>query len=549
MRDGVRLAADLYLPDDWDCGPTVLVRLPYGRRDRYTFMPQCAPFFNDRGYAFVVQDVRGKGDSEGSTDHVIHEVPDGYDTLEWIVRAGWSNGVVGMFGDSYYAYTQWAALSSGHDALRAIVPRMSSLGVPARDDRAHSQETGTGASGPNADRGDGTGRPPSAAWARYLAGYWLDNGEHEPPGSLSDPPMAAFEEFFSEMGKRSSAFDAVFPRSSPRIPFPNGHPVRRRPIPTLHELGWFDPVAKAGMETYLQLTKDPIWAPFQYLNADATDHENYHVTDAPAREGSEHGSDDAALKRLLPRYLGPALDFFDVFLSGKASAESVPRVRWNLGHVGTFVSDQWPPRDVERFQFFLRDLEQAQELGGGLAVSPPSTDSVAGWDHDPANPVPDLGDPLAILETWPDEAAVGLRTDVLTFDSPSMRQHMDIVGPVRLDVTVGSSRPSIDLFVKLFDITPGGRVRRLLGDQVTIYCEAEGRVRATVELGHLAYRLKQGHQLRLQVASSESPTYIHDPGSEGNRWLTKVSALSRQSIATSVDHPSRLTFLVRAEQK
>ena len=76
MRDGVRLATDLYLPDGWDRGPAVLVRLPYGKRDRYTFMPQCAPWFNDRGYAFVVQDVRGKGESEGSTDHIVHEVPD-----------------------------------------------------------------------------------------------------------------------------------------------------------------------------------------------------------------------------------------------------------------------------------------------------------------------------------------------------------------------------------------------------------------------------------------------------------------------------------------
>ena len=101
MRDGVRLATDLYLPDGWDRGPAVLVRLPYGKRDRYTFMPQCAPWFNDRGYAFVVQDVRDKGESEGSTDHIVHEVPDGSDTLEWIVRSGWSKGAVGMFGDSY----------------------------------------------------------------------------------------------------------------------------------------------------------------------------------------------------------------------------------------------------------------------------------------------------------------------------------------------------------------------------------------------------------------------------------------------------------------
>ena len=126
-RDGVELATDIYLPDGWTSGPTILVRTPYGKRDRYTFMPQCAPIVNDRRYAFVVQDVRGKHESGGATDHVVHEVNDGHDTLEWIVRQGWSDGAVGMFGDSYYAYTPWAALASGHSALRAMVPRMSSM--------------------------------------------------------------------------------------------------------------------------------------------------------------------------------------------------------------------------------------------------------------------------------------------------------------------------------------------------------------------------------------------------------------------------------------
>ena len=93
---------------------------------RYTFMPQLAPHFTDRGYAFVVQDVRGKFRSEGETMPFVHEIEDGYDTLEWIVSQPWSNGSVGMWGDSYYGYTQWAVVASGHPALKAIVPRVTS---------------------------------------------------------------------------------------------------------------------------------------------------------------------------------------------------------------------------------------------------------------------------------------------------------------------------------------------------------------------------------------------------------------------------------------
>src|SRR5262249_53449721 len=124
MRDGVRLATDVYLGDDSTPRPAVLVRLPYDKCGRYTVMRQRAPWFTERGYAFVAQDVRGKFRSGGETVPYVREVTDGYDTIDWIVSQPWCDGSVGMFGDSYYGYTQWAAVASGHPALRAIVPRV-----------------------------------------------------------------------------------------------------------------------------------------------------------------------------------------------------------------------------------------------------------------------------------------------------------------------------------------------------------------------------------------------------------------------------------------
>ena len=125
-RDGIRLATDIYLPDAPGAMPAVLVRLPYDKCGRYTFMPSIAPLFTERGYAFVVQDVRGKFRSEGDTIAFDHEIEDGYDTIDWIVAQPWCDGNVGMWGDSYYGFTQWAAVASGHPALKAIVPRVTS---------------------------------------------------------------------------------------------------------------------------------------------------------------------------------------------------------------------------------------------------------------------------------------------------------------------------------------------------------------------------------------------------------------------------------------
>jgi hypothetical protein len=129
MSDHVRLATDVYLPNRPGRLPAILVRLPYDKCGRYTFMPQLAPCFTERGYTFVVQDVRGKFRSEGETMPFVREIGDGYDTLEWIVRQPWSDGMVGMYGDSYYGFTQWAAVASGHPSLKAIVPRVTGTEV------------------------------------------------------------------------------------------------------------------------------------------------------------------------------------------------------------------------------------------------------------------------------------------------------------------------------------------------------------------------------------------------------------------------------------
>jgi putative CocE/NonD family hydrolase len=117
MRDGVRLATDVYLPEGRGPFDAVLVRLPYDKNGRYCFMPFIARHVVARGYAFVPQDVRGKFRSEGDTLAFVNEVPDAYDTIDWITRQSWSSGAVGMWGDSYYGFTQWAAVAARHPAL------------------------------------------------------------------------------------------------------------------------------------------------------------------------------------------------------------------------------------------------------------------------------------------------------------------------------------------------------------------------------------------------------------------------------------------------
>jgi len=223
MRDGVRLATDVYLPDRPGRAPAVLVRLPYDKCGRYTFMPQLAPWFNDRGYVFVAQDVRGKFRSEGETLPFVHEIEDGFDTLEWITSQPWSNGVVGMWGDSYFGFTQWAAVASGHPALKAIVPRVTGTDLFAS---MHS----------------GSGRVPELYMADYLAHFWLDKLVYDFPVDWSRRPLArVFDEAYEHLGRRCAAVDRWIldpaGRDSSIYP-PGSHPFERLRIPALHSVGW-----------------------------------------------------------------------------------------------------------------------------------------------------------------------------------------------------------------------------------------------------------------------------------------------------------------------
>ena len=354
MRDGVELATDVYLPDGQGPWPAVLVRLPYDKNGRYCWMPFIAGHFTERGYAFLPQDVRGKFRSGGEVNAFVHEVDDGYDTIQWITEQPWSNGDVGMWGDSYYGYTQWAAVASGHPALKAIVPRVTVADLFGWLD------------------GDGVA---PLYGAHYLAQYWADGRTHHwTPDWTRRPLSELFDPAFELIGSRSLAFDRLLAEARGQAPvdmYGDRHPFTRLRIPTLHGVGWFDNITPPHMLDYERLMSDPETAPFQYLHAGSTDHENYRFEFVPIPESEDHDTHDDALERMLPRYLAPALDFFDAFLAGRGDPESVPRVRWHLPNVGWHESPVWPPAGAREQRLYLTEaggLSRGRARRGGGRV-------------------------------------------------------------------------------------------------------------------------------------------------------------------------------------
>jgi len=518
MRDGVELATDVYLPASPSRHPAVLFRLPYDKNSRYVYMEQIAAELTAHGYATVVQDVRGKFRSQGETVPFVHEAEDGYDTIEWITRQPWSDAVVGMCGDSYFGFTQWAAVTSGHPALKAIVPRVTSIELPAVMPRWDPERIVT------------------VYGAEYLADFWASRDlVHVPRDYDRRPLLETFEEAFTASGSRSVAFDGCVPHPRPVDPFPLGHPFEARPLPTLHGVGWFDNLLGKSMGDYTAMAAHPAWGPLTYLHADSIDHENYRLDHSPVQPENDHTLDDLALRRTIAHYVAPVLEFFDVFLKGKRPAESLPRVRWHLGHVGFRTSASWPPPETREVVLHLAEPELAvRDADGGrlhenppITVDPPHT---VDWTHDPHDLVPSItGDPFSALREWVDESGLQSRADVLTFTAAPASAPLDLAGPVRAELTVDSTAPAMHLFAKLFDVFPDGTAHMLVRGQSVLPLQRGEAVE--INLGHTGYRLRPGHSLRLQLTCSDFPHYLWHPGTEENPWLAAKGRPSTQTLS------------------
>ena len=316
MRDGVSLAIDVYLPEAAAACAAVLVRLPYDKNGRYCWMPFIARHFTDRGYAFLVQDVRGKFRSGGEMNAFVHELDDGYDTIEWITRPALVERRVGMWGDSYYGFTQWTAVASGHPALRRSCPAS----------RSPTSSSGWTASTP-------------LYGAHYLAQYWTDG--HSLPLDAGLDAAASVRALRRRLRGDRLAIDRVRPPAC-------GGARRRRASSCTPPATRSTGCASRRCTALAGSTTSPRRTCSTTSGSCAIPPRRRTSTSTPARPttrttGSRTSrsptrtttrSTTTRSTACSPRYLEPALDFFDAFLAVAPTPASVPRVRWHLGNDG-----------------------------------------------------------------------------------------------------------------------------------------------------------------------------------------------------------------------
>jgi predicted acyl esterase len=489
MRDGVRLATDVYLPAGNGPWPAVAHRTPYNRqRDQ---QEAAAAGFTGRGYAYVAQDWRGQFGSEGTYDTLRAELNenDGYDSVEWIAAQPWCNGKVGLVGGS----------GPGIAALQAVMARPPHLVAAV---------VGVATAFPE-DRQRLNGGVLQNQTAQWLAQRGIEVHEWPRPGTW--------------------VVDRVL--ATPATPRADATP---NPVALLHHGGWFDIFGDAPLTQWLRQDKDRSRAVIG-----PTGHGN-RATELPfpderlARpsqaewldywlKGERNGAPD-----------GPPIHYY---LMGDARNPRSPGNAWKQ-------AETWPIPHQPTAYHLRQD--------GGLTLDRPSEAGAARrYTYDPRDPVPTLGGAIMGPVQGPtDQRPLAGRPDILRFATGPLEAPVEITGGVRVELWISSDVPDTTVMVKLLDLYPDGYEALILDSAIMArYREGFARpspleggrpTRLTVELGSTALVFDRRHRIGVHVTSSSSPKFEVHPNTFDPVGSYDQARVAHNTVHVSSEHPSRL---------
>ena len=497
MRDGVQLAANVFRPGDAARVPTILVRTPYGKGEDIT--PHYEAFVQ-RGYAIVVEDVRGRYESEGVFKPLEQEGKDGYDTIDWIARQPWSDGKVGMMGGSYLGIVQWKAALTNNPHLKAIFPVVS--GDDDYRDRFYSPG-GAMKIGNRLNWMADNLRTPGYLpdFNRFIWHLPVRNADVAATGQVSD----MFQDAVNH-----PAFDHFWKSISTR------EKLARIKVPVFAAGGWYDNFAESDLQAYTVLRRNSNvnriligpWAhnmSYKFQNVDFGPHSS------------------VSLRTL-------QLEWFDQWLKARDTALlSKPPVRVFLMGANRWMEErEWPPARAKMTPFYLESHKAANTLNGTgtLAARPARSQAPDTFVFDPRNPVPTRGGAVCcnpkIFPWGPmDQRPVERRQDVLVYSTAPLKKSVEVVGPIKVILYVTTSARDTDFTAKLVDVLPGGEARNLTDGILrmryrdsleTPQLAKPGEVyKLTIEAGPTANLFEKGHRIRLEISSSNFPRFDRNP--------------------------------------
>ncbi len=551
MRDGAALRADIMRPRRGSRFPTLVYRTPYNKEEA---LKNSTTFRHavERGYAVVVQDVRGRYASGGEFAAYENEGRDGYDTIEWAARQPWSSGDVGTFGLSYPGAVQWLAAIETPPHLKAMVPAMTfsttrqffySSGVfdmswiewiwnnMAPDVRVKKN------------------LPGPRTYADAVAD-WKRNREK----MLDVLPLDSLPEL-----RQIAPYYYEWLHHPPEDPWWNWAELHdkydRVHAAVLNLSGWYD-------EDY-----GPEGATTNFLGLVAS-----RKGDADRRTHLVigpwvHGAEETGITHSGDREFGPAaridyddtvLRWMDHYLRGidnGVEREAPVRLfvmgdnRWREGRI-------WPPQGVQPTAFYIGGSHRNDQPKnrGVLTRSAPQEERSTVFTADPAHPVTD---PYAGVLGAHDFRELAKRSDVLVFDTEPLAHDLEVTGPITAEVYVSCDCRDFDLWVRLLDVLPDGTAYNLMSPGSDVLRASHRNAQHSREMlnpGQI-YKLtlpnmrlsnvfKAGHRIRAQISASFFPDFSRNLQSGKLETTSAEMRKANIHIHHGRGHASRLVLPV-----
>ncbi|MGI0486604.1 CocE/NonD family hydrolase [Pantanalinema rosaneae CENA516] len=530
-RDGVRLDADVYRPIASGSFPVLLMRQPYGRAIASTVVYAHPSWYAAHGYIVVIQDVRGRGSSEGEFRLFAHEIADGEDTVQWVASLPGSTGAVGMYGFSYQGMTQLYAAVNRPSALKTICPAMIGYDLY----REWAYENGAFCLQANLAWAIQLAAETARLQGKTIAHHTLATAGKNLPLSDLVPTrsglLSSFEpdSFYFEWLNHPEP-DSYWHHLSPQSYFAEVD------LPMLHIGGWFDPFLRGTLHLYTEMAERSQWQ--QQLIVGAWAHLPW---------GRKAGAIDFGAEATSPCDLWQ-LSWFDHWLKGKETGilERPPVWLFEMGSNQWRGGSSWNERQPTPFYLSSTGLANIDDRDGILTPTPPDSPASSPPDtivHDPWRPVSALGGHATIPAGMFDRSAIDSRTDVLTYTSEPFTTAIHLVGDIHLEIECQADMPSFDLCAVLSDVQPNGGVYNFSQGYIHLPAEAGSCPRTIVlPLQPTCICIQPGHALRLSISAACFPAYPVNPGT--GQLVGETRLIDQQIITitlqTNGDRPAQI---------
>lgn len=546
MRDGVILRADIYRPKADAKFPVLLQRTPYNKDGEADFGLSAA----SHGYVVIIQDVRGRYTSDGDWYTFKNESNDGYDTVEWAAALPYSDGKVGMFGESYVGATQLLAAIAHPPHLAGICPGFTASNY-------HDGWT---------YQGGAFEQWFNESWTSILAQDTLLRAAVKNTNAFPfafNLPLAGYSLFnFPDPAYASTSSSSLAPYFLDWLAHPNyddyWKPISIEEhysdinVPVLTIAAWYDIFLGGSLRNYLGIKS--------HGGSDAA-RKGQHlivVVGGHAGMGRHIGDIDFGPAASEDDWYVLALKWYDFLFKGVQNEFAGKPVKlFVMGANQWREEDDWPLSRAQTTRYFLHSTKAANSLRGDgtLSTTSPRTESADEFAYDPGNPAPTVGGPLCCdgdhLPSGPrDQRSVEARDDVLVYSTAPFAQDTEVTGPVTLELYAKSSAVDTDFTAKLVDVAPDGYAQNLSEGIVRArYRDSQekpglmnpGQVyKFTIDLWATSNVFRKDHRLRLEVSSSNFPRFDRNLNNGENQALGLNFVTATNTIYHDSEHPSAL---------